>query len=106
MGIAQRNGRRSNKLRMSEVGDVQNFESLCVHDKRIAELQRQTNRTDEVRRTNFTRYLRMLRIAQIHNYQASVTQDVGVIAGDDDTASTVKLVVRVVLHGHSEEVVF
>ena len=74
---------------MRERSDIQNLQSLAIHDKSVAELDGDALRVDQIGRSDFRLHFGRERIGDIDDHQAAIAKDVGVGSGDGDPARAV-----------------
>ena len=84
--VFERDKRIGDGLWLREIGDVQNFHAVAVHDERVAELYGDAAGFVQRRRTDRRGYLRGERIVEIHHNQSFVGQNVCVCAGNGNAA--------------------
>src|SRR6266850_1219878 len=85
--ILERNAHIGHRLLLREIGNVQNLQSVTIHNKRIAKLQRDAARIVECGRANAGSDTRSKWIVEIHDDQSLLREDVRIGARDRDPAS-------------------
>src|SRR3954464_10407858 len=90
---------------MVKTSDIEHFQSITVNYERIAELDGDSARIIQLRSADLGDYFGMQRIIQAHYRQASVTQYVGIDAGDSDASRAIQCSIGIERNGAMNEVV-
>ena len=69
--------------------DVERFQTLFIADKRMAKLNRNRTRLEQIRGADDSHYLWTLRLIDRHHHHPGVAADVDVRAGHGDASGAV-----------------